>query len=258
MSALKQFWEWLLSNGGILVGGISGLFSAFSENRKARMWKVLPIVGIVIGMIWAFASANYADQQERQRMKDAIDRVDAYVQGQSAVTVSQVDTNTRTALNELLEKLGVRKTVAQNASPQQALEIVNAGLLVHPPPKYRRDALTIWVFPHVEQDVDLNVVMARLKQLAGKVEIHKPLHPETEANSIWWSDGSNLDEAKSVALTAASAGVQIKQICPSTSVAVRNLIQLGGSVGAQRLPTMTPAEIEALSRKVCQGGSNPT
>src|ERR1700674_148744 len=130
MSALRQLWEWLLSNGGILMGGISGLFSAFSENKKRKAWKVLPIIGIVIGMIWAFASANYANEQEHQRMKDTIDRVDAYVKGQSVVTVTQVDANTRSALNDLMEKLGVLKKVAQKATPQQALEIVNAGLLV--------------------------------------------------------------------------------------------------------------------------------
>jgi hypothetical protein len=256
MPALKTVWFWLLSNGGILMGGISGLFSVFSGDMKGRLWKVLPVVGVVLGMIWALASANFADQQQRQQMEGAIIRVDDYVQKQSVETVSQVDINMRTAFNELMQQyLGVLPKVAQSASPQQALEIVNAGTkastLVRALPQERRDALTIWVFPHVQQEVDFKVVMARLQQLAAKVEVH-PVKVESETNSVWWSDGSSLDEAKVAALTVVSAGLQIKQICPSSAVPMKNLIQIGGSVGAQRLPILSPSQIEMLASPVCQ------
>jgi hypothetical protein len=257
MQTLKTVSSWLLSNGGILMGGISGIFSVFSDGKQGRLWKVLPIVGVVAGMLWALASANFADRQQREQMEGAINRVDTYVQKQSLETVSQVDANTRAALQEFMQKdLGVLPNVAEGASPQRTLAIVDAGtkasVLIRAVPQQQRDALTIWVFTHVQKEVDFTVVRARLQQLAGKVEVHAPLHPETEANSVWWSDGATLSEAKAAALTAVSAGLEIKQICPSTTVQMKNLIQIGGSVGAQRLPILSPSQIESLTGTVCQ------
>jgi len=257
MQTLKTVSSWLLSNGGILMGGISGIFSVFSDGKQGRLWKVLPIVGVVAGMLWALASANFADRQQREQMEGAINRVDTYVQKQSLETVSQVDANTRAALQEFMQKdLGVLPNVAEGASPQRTLAIVDAGtkasVLIRAVPQQQRDALTIWVFTHVQKEVDFTVVRARLQQLAGKVEVHAPLHPQTEANSVWWSDGATLSEAKAAALTAVSAGLEIKQICPSTTVQMKNLIQIGGSVGAQRLPILSPSQIESLTGTVCQ------
>jgi hypothetical protein len=255
MPALKILWSWLLSNGGILMGGISGLFSVFIGDKKGRFWKVLTLLGVVVGLIWALASANFADQEQQRKINDAILRVDAYVQQRSQETVTAVDSNTRAALEEFMQKiLGVLPQVAQAATPQQTLEIVNAGakasVLTKNWPQERRAALTIWVFPHVQEEVNFEVVLARLQQLALHVEVHGA-KVKSDANSVWWGEGSNLDEAKAVALIAVSAGLQIKQICPSTNVPLRNLIQLGGSVAAQHLPPLPPAQIETLTRPVC-------
>src|SRR5689334_3760989 len=91
MTALKVVWDWLLSNGGILMASISGIFSAFSEGKTGRLWKTLPIVGVAVGLIWGLASANFADRQQQEKMEGAINRVDTYVQQQALVTVNQVD-----------------------------------------------------------------------------------------------------------------------------------------------------------------------
>jgi hypothetical protein len=123
---------------------------------------------VLLGMLWALASANFADRQQREQMEGAINRVDTYVQKQSLETVSQVDANTRAALQEFMQKdLGVLPNVAEGASPQRTLEIVDAGtkasVLIRAVPQQRRDALTIWVFTHVQKEVDFKVVRARLQ-----------------------------------------------------------------------------------------------
>jgi hypothetical protein len=251
MPALKIVWSWLLSNGGILMSGISGIFSVFIDDKKSRFWKVLTLLVVVLGLIWALASANFADREQQQKMNDTIMRVDAYVQERSRETVSAVNLNTRAALEELF---GVLPQKAQGATPQQALEIViaatKASLLTRNWSEERRAVLTIWVFPHVQQEVNFEVVEARLRQLALHVEVHGA-QVNSDANSVWWSEGSNLDEAKAVALTAVSAGLQIKQICRSTKVPLKNLIQIGGSVAAQHLPPLSPSQIETLTGPVC-------
>jgi len=257
MSALKIVWSWLISNGGILMSGISGIFSVFIGDKKGRFWKVLTLLGVVLGLIWALASANFADREQQQKMNKAIMRVDAYVQQRSQETVSAVNLNTRAALEEVTQKLlalGVLPQIAQGATLQRTLDMVNAATkasaLTRNWSEERRAALTIWVFPHVTQEVNNDVVLARLRRLALHVEVHGP-QVSSEANSVWWSEGSNLDEAKAVALTAVSAGLQIKQICRSTKVPLRNLIQVGGSVAAQRLQPLSPSQIETLTGPVC-------
>ncbi len=254
MSALKIVWSWLLSNGGILMSGISGIFSVFIGDKKGRFWKVLTLLGVVLGLIWALASANFAGREQQQKMNDAIVRVDTYVQQRSRETVSAVDLNTHAALEEFIQKLGVLPQIAQGATMQRMLDIVNAGtkasVLTRNWSQERRAALTIWVFPHVQQEVNFEVVEARLRQLALHVEVHGA-QVNSDANSVWWSEGSNLDEAKAIALTAVSAGLQIKQICRSTKVPLKNLIQIGGSVAAQHLPPLLPSQIETLTGPVC-------
>src|SRR6266403_1663225 len=127
MSALKIVWSWLLSNGGILMSGISGIFSVFIGDKKGRFWKVLTLLGVVLGLIWALASANFAGREQQQKMNDAIVRVDTYVQQRSRETVSAVDLNTHAALEEFIQKLGVLPQIAQGATMQRMLDIVNAG-----------------------------------------------------------------------------------------------------------------------------------
>lgn len=251
MGALKTLSSWLLSNGGPLMGGISGIFSVFSADKKGTLWRVLPILGVVIGMFWALASANFADRQQREQMEGTINRVDAYIKATSAETVSQM----RTTFIEVMQRFGVLPDVAQNATPQQALDFVNAGTmasaLIRALPPERRNALTIRVFPHAQKEVDYQVVKARLQQLARTVEERGPI-VDIPTNSVWWGDGSNLDEAKAAALTVVSAGLQIRQICESSKVPEKNLIQIGGSIPAQHLPILSPSQIDALPGHVCQ------
>jgi hypothetical protein len=255
MPALKIVWSWLLSNGGILMSGISGIFSVFIGDKKGRFWKVLTLLGVVLGLIWALASANFADREQQKKMNDAIVRVDTYVQQRSQETVSAVDLNMRAALEEEMQKhFGVLQQTAQGATLQRTLDIVNAAtkasVLTRNWPEKRRAALTIWLFPHVQQEIDYEAFKARLQRLALHVQV-RGQKVNSEANSVWWSEGSNLDEAKAVALTAVSAGLQIKQICHNTNVPLRNLIQIGGSVAAQHLPPLLPSQIETLTGPVC-------
>ena len=251
--------KWLLSNGGIMIAAISGIFSVFADHKSGRKWTIVVVAGVIGGMIWSLASAHYSDEQQKIAMEDTINRVDKYVETQSTATVSQVDTNTRAALNDLMHQyLGVRVDVAQRATPEQANAIVSAGSdannLVQRIPPERRNALTIWVFPHAQEQVDYGVVKTRLQQLAAHVETPPNKQKAALTNSVWYGVGNtvSLDEAKAAALTAASAGLQIRQICHSTTVPLPNLIQIGGSVRAQSMPVLTTAQIQGLNKDICE------
>lgn len=262
MNLLKSISEWLLSNGGILIAAISGIFSVFADHKSGRKWTILVVAGVLFGFFWSLASASYADKQQKQAMEDYNNRVTKFVEFQSNVTVkqtaSQVDTNTRAALNDFLTRIfGVRPEVAASASLTQVAAITNAAaaarvsaVAITPDEK---KLLTIRVFPHAQQQVDYDVVKLRLQQLAGNVVALPPQQQTAPTNSVWYSGGATLDEAKAVALTAVSAGLNIKQVCPGTRAAGAYLIQIGGSVRAEGKPVLTPEQIRNLIQAPCSG-----
>jgi hypothetical protein len=251
-------WSWLMSNGGILTSGISGLFSIFSEHKTGRLWKVLPIIGVVAGMVWALASASFVDHQQQKKMGETINKVDDYIQKQSSQTNQHVDASKDEIVSLLHVGFGIKLPVAESKSTEQLSALVTAGksanAIVQSISPERRQALTIWVFPHLQQEVDFNVVKSRLQQLAATVLPHAPKQGQSQTNSVWWSDGVTLDEAKAAALIVTSAGLQIRQICPSETVQMKNLIQIGGSLKAEKenMPVLSPQQIQLLQSPVCQ------
>jgi hypothetical protein len=244
-----------MSNGGILMSGISGLFSFFSANKTGRLWKVLPIVGVIGGMFWALASASYAGQEQKKEMEDTINRVNKYIETQAAGTNAEIHSSRDEIISLLQSSLGIKRQVAESKNPEQLQALVTAGTsantIIQNVSPERRQALTIWVFPHVQQEVDFNVVKSRLQQLAANVTPHSTKQEQSQTNSIWWSDGVSLDEAKAAALIATSAGLQIQQICPSKTVQMKNLIQIGGSVKAEKMPVLSSQQIQGLQSPVC-------
>jgi hypothetical protein len=249
---MQGLWSWLLGNGGILMSGISGIFSVFSNNKKGKLWEILPILGVIVGMVWALASAGFADRQQRDKMERAITRVDDYVTAQSAKSVNLIDINTRIAMQQYF---GTLPSVARAASSEHVLEIVKAATsandIIRNLPQTRRDQLTIRVFNHVQREVDYTVVKTRLQQMAASIVLLPPKQNETPTNSVWWSDGASLEEAKAAALIVTSAGLQIRQICPAQIVRTKDLIQIGGSIGIENLPVLSIPQLQGLTSPVC-------
>ncbi len=245
---------WLLSNGGILTGAIAGLFGVFADHKTGRKWTLIAIGGVLGGMVWALASSDYAARQESNAMKATLQEVDDYVKAQGQATVSQIKADFKTILEE---ELGVRSDVAANATPQQALALDAAGLeansAVAAIPEAQRRALTIWVFPHAQQQVDFTVVKTRLLQLAANVQPNPPRQGKALTNSVWYGPGTTIDEAKAAALIAVSAGLQIRQVCPATVVRQSNLLQIGGSKAANDLPVLSWSAIRDMQKPVCVG-----
>ena len=245
---------WLLSNGGILTSTIAGLFGVFADHKTGRKWTLLAIAGVLGGMAWALASSDYAARQQSNAMTATLNEVDDYVKAQGQATVTQVKADFKTILEE---ELGVRSDVAANATPQQALALDAAGLeansAIAAVPEAQRRALSIWVFPHAQQQVDFSVVKTRLLQLAANVQPNPPRQGSALTNSVWYGPGTSLDEAKAAALIAVSAGLQIRQVCPATVVKQSNLLQIGGSKQANDLPPLSWSAIRNLQKPVCVG-----
>jgi len=238
------------------MSGISGIFSFFSEGKKGRVWKVLPIAGVVLGMFWALASASFQqreqDQKQEQKTAKAIQDIDDYVKGQTDRGVNETEVKMRLVMQQFF---GALPSVAQDASARQVsatfTAATSANTIIQSLPADRRAALTIRVYDHVTKDLDYNVVRSRLLQLADKVELMTPKEQQTPVNSIWYGEGVTLEEAKAAALIVTSAGTQIRQICPPRLVKIPNLIQIGGSTAAAHADALPISKIQALSQPVC-------
>jgi hypothetical protein len=238
-----HFWTvvgtWLLSYQGILVSAVSAVFGLYSERLKDRRWKWLAVAGIVAGMFLALASAKQDADQHQQNMANVIDKVNAFDELQTQKIIDDLS-----LLRSQLPGFGVLPSVAQTASPDQVGEILKAGnalgTFANLETPAAQQALTIRVFNHFTKDVNFKLVEPRLQQLSDHVTVLAPLI-ETPTNSVWWGPGSSLEVAKAAALIAMSAGVQIKQICPSEKPHpdVSDLIQIGGAAEAQSMPVLT-------------------
>ena len=255
MEALKPIGDWLLSNGGILTACIAGIFSWYSDGKKNKVWHYLVIAGVIVGAIWAFLSANYADVKQRAES----DRVMQQVENYMAQQASDIKSDNRAALNEALQKLlGLNLERAKSLTPEQATAIVDGGSsarnLIQKLPSNSNQSLSIHLFPHLQQEVDFGVVTARLKTMAANVEEYGPRESASPTNSVWYGPGVSLEQAKAAALTVASAGVQIRQICDKPEIKTSNLIQIGGSVRAvnQDMPILQLSEIQTLNSPKCE------
>ncbi|HEY0795878.1 MAG TPA: hypothetical protein VGD64_08865 [Acidisarcina sp.] len=256
MQLLKFAWKFLLDNGGIIMSTVSGLFAYFQNRFKGKLAKVLPIVGVFAGLIWSLLLANNSQQEQRDKLEQTLTRVDNYIQQQGKTVVQQVDVNTRAVLNDFITQIqGAKPSVVQQASLPQVEGLIKAGQLASISAKAiqpdRRQRLTIWVFPHVQQEVDYAVVKARLETIAAQVVPHDLKQKIAPTNSVWFGGGATLEEAKAVALTASGAGLEIRQICPA-QLTVPNLLQLGGSTHAVNLPVLSPSQINLLAAPTCE------
>jgi hypothetical protein len=254
MEPLTVVGVWLLSYGGILMGGISGIFSKVSEHKEGKLWKTLPIAGVIFGMFWALGSAYFADGEQRKKTNDEIAQIDAFMKQQADATNSKIDN-----LSLELFQRGALPSTVHSATPQQQQEYVSSGALADKLagsiPAERRQLLTIWLFPHIKEDVDFQVVKSHLQQIAGKVE-EPPLKQNiSPTNSVWFSGGAKFEEAKAAALTVASAGIQIRQICDKSRIQITDLIQVGGSVAAEKMPALSSSQIQSLQAPICSTGT---
>jgi hypothetical protein len=249
---VRIVWGWLMDNGGILMGFVSGIFAGFREGKTGRMWKILPTAGVVAGLVWALASASFADRKEQEKVDDAITRVDAYVNNRSEMNVNEISQNT---LHMFQQYLGALPSVAGGTDPEKGLQNVQAAIsandIIGGLPVENRDALTIRVFNHLQQEVNYQIVKGRLMQMAREVDLLPPVQNETPTNSVWWSDGATLEEAKAAALIVTSAGLQIRQICPAELMHIKGLIQIGGSKLIEHSSVLSTRQIEQLTAPLC-------
>jgi hypothetical protein len=256
---LQTLWQWIVPNEGILVSAVSAIFGLYSDGWKDRRWKWLAIAGIVLGMFLAFAKSRNDNQDALKRMGDVIDRVDKNVQTRLqplAESIAQV--------KQAVIDRGPSISTVRNLTLDQAGTILKAGHLaddlVKMQPAQNKSGLTIWYYPHFEKDVNFDVVKPRLEQLAQTVVQSPPHQYNSPTNSVWWGPGSSLEEAKAAALIAASAGVPIRQICAADrriKRSVTNLIQIGGAPAAEKMPILTPEQIQNLTGPRCDRTLQP-
>jgi hypothetical protein len=259
LESIKICLAWLLSNGGIIATAVGGVFVKLSEGKTSRLWKTLPFVGVVVGFVWALMSANFQDAKQRSDMEAAINRVDTYVSEQTKEGVAQDKKNFCDVIERVeINVLGVKPEVAKKFTCEEAASDVSASNAASASAQGispdRRQLLTVWLFPHVRQDVNFALVRSRLFQIASKVEEHPVKQMEYQTNSVWYGGGATLPEAKAAALIVASAGIGVHQICNKTSVQVANLIQIGGSGAAARnpnLPALSAKQIQDLEKPLC-------
>jgi hypothetical protein len=236
----------------------AGFFSLFTDHTKSPRRNIFLICGLLIGAVWSLIESDYEDKQLAQRTEAAIQRVDDYMTKQGSRVIHEVDQNTQAALNEVFTRVfGILPDKVKGFSPTDAKAVVDAaagaGTLIREIPPERRQALTIWVFPHFPEEVGYPVVESRLHQLAGTVAVRGPKQQLAETNSVWWYAPATIEDAKAAALLVTGAGLHIRQICPSQLVKVPNLIQIGGSVRAQSLPILASEQIQQMKTPVCIG-----
>jgi len=252
----KLVGSWLLDDGGILMSAISGTFGVFADQEKGRKWTVLALVGVLGGMIWALASANYGDREREAKLNTTINKVENFIDTNGQKDVQQVTVNVQAEIDAFARKNGILPAKVQEATVSDLQAWQKAATLSGEATQRlspsRRAALTVWVFPHAQGQVDFATVRSRLEQLAANVPLHPPVLPTGLTNSVWYSGGAQLEEAKAAALIATSAGLQIMQICPAEKVVnVPNLLQIGGSGKAKGHPVLDAQAIQALTTPVC-------
>jgi len=254
VNILVHSWQWVVSNEGILVSAVAAIFGLYSDGWKDRRWKWIAIAGIVFGVFLAFAKDKSDNRETLNNMQIVINRVDQNVEMRLqplAASLAQVQ--------QQLINLGTLSTTVQNVTLDQASSILTAGNLandlVQKQPAQAKSELTIWYYPHFKLDVNFDVVKPRLQQLAQNVVEHTPQQEDSPTNSVWWGPGSSLAEAKAAALIALSAGVPIRQVCPADPnikrPGITNLIQIGGATAAEKMPVLTPEQIQNLTSSTC-------
>ncbi len=256
MSYLEVIWRWILSNGGVVATTVAGFFSLFTDHTKSRWRNLLLVFGLLTGAVWSLIESDYEDKQVALRTEAAIQRVDDYMAKQGSRVIHEVDENTQAALNEVFTRVfGILPDKVKAFSPAEAKAVVDAsagaGTLIREISPERRQALTIWVFPHFPQEVGYPVVESRLHQLAGTVLVRGPKQQQAETNSVWWNAPATIEDAKAAALLVTGAGLHIRQICPSQTVKIPSLIQIGGSVRAQGLPVLAGDQLQQMKSPVC-------
>lgn len=84
MKVASLIGDWLLSNGGIVMGAIAGVFSWFAHQHASAFWRRLPLAGVVLGTVWALLSAQYADRAHDEQVAQQIGTIESYVHSQTA------------------------------------------------------------------------------------------------------------------------------------------------------------------------------
>jgi hypothetical protein len=96
-----------------------------------------------------------------------------------------------------------------------------------PEDRARREATTLQYFA---KGFDGNIVSNTLTQLGFNPQTFTPNYPEIPTNAIWVGDNIPVEDAKAIALSLLSAGVELKSVrtFPSNSVnRGRDIIQVG-------------------------------
>ena len=108
MNAMREVWNWLLSYAGIVMSAVSAFFGLFRDRWQSRIWKSLPAVGIVVGVLWALAAAQHDARDHETQMEGTIKRVNDWVSQQTKPIKDDLD-----ELKTRMGILGVKATVAQ-------------------------------------------------------------------------------------------------------------------------------------------------
>jgi hypothetical protein len=220
---------WLLP----VLALLTGLLPVFITPDKKR-WKVY--MGVILGFVALVTiSSNIFDDKateashkvEVKAQKDELDEIKAILMKGSGTknSASAPQAQVTTTINSIRAS----QAIVANLGPDSS------------------KSLKIEYFPHLKEDVNPDIVLAKLRGLAGSVEEVKGniTLAEMPTNCVWTGNDVTLAEARAVTLTLTAAGVHIRDIRELKDGSGPNarVIQIGSSVKVAKRSVLSPEEI---------------
>jgi len=231
-----------------MLSGFVGLYVNFRDGSSRWRWLV-PAMIVLTGTGTMLA----ARQSAVNSAKSETAKAEAYAAQLKDVVVSvNQHTDEAVAQQALLRLSGAKEGAVTSATTQELNASTRAVVLkqeaVSKLAAPEQSSLQIQYFPHFLTDVNPSAMVAALKQVTPNVAQAPAIAmmSQQKTNCIWVGDQVTADEARAVALTLASAGIDVKDIrrLKNGGGARARLVQIGSSADAARMPTLTADEIK--------------
>lgn len=227
---------------GSMAAGLLGLWVDPKENQ-AKKWTIAASI-VLVGLLTMWA-AHYDQTRAKERQDKATQ------EAALAKAERKADHDLLVLISESVAKQsGYTPSKAASATPQQAIESAKASttayaLIASLPTA--NNGLAIEFFKHLREEVDPQIVIARLRQVTPTIR-EMPATPgmqNTPTNVIWVGNQVTDKEARAVASILVAAGVNIRDIrsLRDDTGAKSRLIEIGASRRVVELPIMTAADI---------------
>jgi hypothetical protein len=245
-----------------MLSGFTGLFVDFKNGTSQWRWLVPAFIVLTTGgsIIASMQSDQAQALDNAVKVQKYKDDLAAAQQGVNNHTDDRIDDLKRT----ILGLSGAKQDVVSTASNSVLNESVHASQLKQQVlaslPREGAGSLQITYFPHFEGDVNIASMVAALKQVSPNVAQAPAVAnmSEQKTNCIWVGQNVSPDEAQAVALTLTGAGIAVKDIrrLKNGDGSRSRLIQIGSSVDASRMPTLTADQIRARNLPPVAGGNS--